>query len=222
MTSRTEDSTRGCGSSGMVRLGVGPWKIGEEVGRTGTTKSSDVEIRDREKGSDTNTRAPAVSKLAAAVSRLTRHSFLDVLPLPSISPDLACDIRSSMSCSALRMVRYHLRRIFLGVLVTFISHFREKKGAPLRGIIQARSSALRDSIGRGIEELTVSCPSNCGHPSCSTGTSRKFWEETRERKREEYYRRSRLSGPFLEAGLDSSSTEALGHVTNYTSKEVRR
>jgi len=52
-----------------------------------------------------------------------------------------------------------------GVLVTFISHYREKKGAPLRGIIQARSSALRDSIGRGIEGPTGSCPSNHGHPS---------------------------------------------------------
>ena len=111
------------------------------------------------------------------------------------------------------MVRYRRRRIFLGVLVTFISHFREKKGAPLRGIIQAWSSALRDSIGRGIEELTASCPSNCGHSSRSTGTSRKLWEETQERKREEY--------PADPDSLDSG-TEALGHVKNYTSKEVRR
>ena len=136
----------------------------------------------------------ALSHLDAGFGGVNLRQEFQSYRLPSISPDLACDIRSSMSCSALRMVRYHRRRIFLGVLVTFISHFREEKGAPLQGIIQARSSALRDSIGRGIEELTVSCPSNCGHPSRSTGTSRKLWEETRERKREEYYRRSRLSG----------------------------
>ena len=94
-------------------------------------------------------------------------------------------IRSSTSCSTPRMIRHRRRRDFWGVFVTFISHFREKKGVPLWSIIQARSSALRDGIGRGIEGMTGSCPSNCGHPSYSTGSSGKFWEEIRERKREE-------------------------------------
>jgi len=65
-------------------------------------------------------------------------------------------IRSSTSCSTPRMIRHRRRRDFWGVFVTFISHFREKKGVPLWSIIQARSSALRDGIGRGIEGMTGS------------------------------------------------------------------
>jgi len=99
----------------------------------------------------------------------------------------------------------------------FISHFRKKKGAPLRGIIQARSSALRDSIGQGIERSTGSCPSNHGHPSCSTGTSRTYWKKRRWKS----ITVDPESGPFLEAGL-GKGTEAFGHVTNHTSKEVRQ
>ena len=126
-----------------------------------------------------------------------------------------CDIRSSMSCSALRRVRHRRRRDLWGVLAMFFSHFREKKGAPLRGIIQARSSALRD--GRGIEGTTGSCPYNHGHPP------REALGRNRRKKegRTSCITTDPESDPLLEAGL-GKGTEALGHVTNYTSKRVRR
>ena len=120
------------------------------------------------------------------------------------------------------MVRHRCRQNLWGVPVAFISHFREKKGVPLRSIIRARSSALCDGIGRGIEGMTGSYPSNCGDPSYSMGNFGK------KREKERGNGGSPVTGPPIQSLVHFwkrvwiKGTDALGCVTNYTSKEVGR